>query len=199
MTRKQRRGILIGLGVAILSLAAILMMVAFRQSIVFFHTPSDIAEAPVAPGTRVRLGGLVAEGSVKRGEGTHVEFSVTDTLKTVAVVYDGVLPDLFREGQGVVTEGTLSARRRLRCRHGSRQARRNLYAARGGQGAPGEGREARQRRHAQGRRPSAMTRAIRRRLGRASAMTQHLRTSNHVGSALSLTQPTRVDDASAVQ
>ncbi len=108
MTRKQRRGILIGLGVAILSLAAILMMVAFRQSIVFFHTPSDIAETPVAPGTRFRLGGLVADGSVKRGEGTHVEFSVTDTLKTVAVVYDGVLPDLFREGQGVVTEGALS-------------------------------------------------------------------------------------------
>ncbi len=108
MTRKQRRGILIGLGVAILSLAAILMMVAFRQSIVFFHTPSDIAEAPVVPGTRFRLGGLVADGSVKRGEGTHVEFSVTDTLKTVAVVYDGVLPDLFREGQGVVTEGTLT-------------------------------------------------------------------------------------------
>ncbi len=107
MTRKQRRGVLIGLGVAVLSLAVILMMVAFRQSIVFFHTPSDIAESKIAPGVRFRLGGLVEQGSVKRGQGARVEFKVTDTLKTVAVSYEGVLPDLFREGQGVVTEGTL--------------------------------------------------------------------------------------------
>jgi len=109
MTRKQRRGVLIGSGVAVLTLAVILMMIAFRQSIVFFHTPSDIAESKIAPGVRFRLGGLVEQGSVKRGDGARVEFKVTDTLKTVAVSYEGVLPDLFREGQGVVTEGMLKS------------------------------------------------------------------------------------------
>lgn len=107
MTRKQRRGLMIGMGVGVLSLAAVLMMFAFRQSIVFFHTPSDIAERKIETGTRFRLGGLVEEGSVKRGEGTFVRFAVTDTLKSVPVAYEGILPDLFREGQGVVAEGTL--------------------------------------------------------------------------------------------
>ncbi len=109
MTRKQRRGLLIGLGVGVLSVAAILMMFAFQQSIVFFHTPSDIAEREIEAGTRFRLGGLVEQGSVKRGEGTFVRFAVTDTLKSVPVSYEGILPDLFREGQGVVAEGTLGA------------------------------------------------------------------------------------------
>jgi cytochrome c-type biogenesis protein CcmE len=108
MTRKQRRGVLIGSAVAVLSLAAILMLFAFKDSIVFFHTPSDIAESKIPQGTRFRLGGLVEAGSVKRGEGTKVEFSVTDTLKKIPVTYEGVLPDLFREGQGVVTEGKLT-------------------------------------------------------------------------------------------
>ena len=108
MTRKQRRGVIIGLSVTVLSLAAILMLFAFRDSIVFFHTPSDVAEKKIAEGTRFRLGGLVADGSVKRGQGVHVEFDVTDTLKSVRVSYEGVLPDLFREGQGVVTEGKLT-------------------------------------------------------------------------------------------
>lgn len=107
MTRKQRRGLLIGLGVGVLSLAAILMMFAFRQSIVFFHTPSDVAENKVAPGARFRLGGLVEKGSVVRGDGTRIAFTVTDTLQKVPVSYEGILPDLFREGQGVVAEGTL--------------------------------------------------------------------------------------------
>lgn len=109
MTRKQRRATMIGAGVGILSLAAILMLFAFRDAIVFFHTPSDVAENKIAAGQRFRLGGLVAEGSVKRGEGRHVAFSVTDTLKTLPVTYDGILPDLFREGQGVVAEGAMSA------------------------------------------------------------------------------------------
>ena len=109
MTRKQRRGLLIGLGVGALSVAAILMLFAFQQSIVFFHTPSDIAERKIEPGTRFRLGGLVEDGSVARGDGTFVRFSVTDTLKSVPVSYEGILPDLFREGQGVVAEGTLGA------------------------------------------------------------------------------------------
>jgi cytochrome c-type biogenesis protein CcmE len=107
MTRKQRRGILIGSGVAILSLAAILVLFAFQDSVVFFHTPNDVAEKKIEPGQRFRLGGLVADGSVKRGEGTKVEFAVTDTLSKVEVSYNGILPDLFREGQGVVTEGRL--------------------------------------------------------------------------------------------
>lgn len=109
MTRKQRRGLLIGFGVGLLSLAAILMMFAFRQSVVFFHTPTDVAEHKIAPGMRFRLGGLVKDGSVVRGQGTKVQFAVTDTLQTVPVSYEGILPDLFREGQGVVTEGVLGA------------------------------------------------------------------------------------------
>lgn len=107
MTRKQRRGLLIGLGVGVLSIAAILMMFAFRQSIVFFHTPSDVAEHKIVPGQRFRLGGLVEQGSVVRGVGTKVAFTVTDTLQKVPVSYEGILPDLFREGQGVVAEGIL--------------------------------------------------------------------------------------------
>lgn len=109
MTRKQRRGVVIGLGVGVLSIAAILMLFAFRQSIVFFHTPSDIAEHKIGHGVRFRLGGLVQQGSVTRGEGTRVGFSVTDTLQSVPVSYEGILPDLFREGQGVVAEGVLGA------------------------------------------------------------------------------------------
>lgn len=108
MTRKQRRGLFIGGGVALLSLAAILVLFALRDSVVFFHTPSDVAEKKMLEGQRFRLGGLVADGSVKRGQGTNVEFAVTDTLKQVNVSFDGVLPDLFREGQGVVTEGILT-------------------------------------------------------------------------------------------
>lgn len=107
MTRKQRRAVLIGTGVAVLCLAAILVMVALRDSVVFFHTPSDIAENGVPSGERFRLGGLVAQGSVEKPGGARVLFAVTDTLKTIKVSYEGILPDLFREGQGVVTEGRI--------------------------------------------------------------------------------------------
>lgn len=107
MTRKQRRASLIGGGVVVLALAAILVLFAMRDSIVFFYTPSDLAEQKLAKDQRFRLGGLVAAGSIKRDAGTKVRFTVTDTIKTVPVVYDGILPDLFREGQGVVTEGRL--------------------------------------------------------------------------------------------
>jgi cytochrome c-type biogenesis protein CcmE len=109
MTRKQRRAALIGSGVGILALATLLVLLALRDTIVFFHTPSDVFEKKIAAGQRFRLGGLVAQGSVKRGGGTAVEFAVTDTLKTIPVSYLGVLPDLFREGQGVVAEGKLDA------------------------------------------------------------------------------------------
>lgn len=107
MTRKQRRAVLILACVGLLSLASILVLFALRDTIVFFHTPSDIAEKGIETGQRFRLGGLVAEGSVRRGDGAAVQFGVTDTVATISVVYEGVLPDLFREGQGVVTEGRL--------------------------------------------------------------------------------------------
>ena len=109
MTRKQRRGLWIGSGVALLSAAALLVMFALKDSVVFFFTPSDIVEKKIEPGRRIRLGGLVEKGSLKRGAGTAISFTVTDTLKQTPVTYSGILPDLFREGQGVVAEGTLDA------------------------------------------------------------------------------------------
>ena len=108
MTRKQRRGVLIGTSLAVLALAVGLMLYAMRDSIVFFYTPSEVAKMEMAPGQRFRLGGLVDKGSV-RGEGTSVRFAITDMTKTLAVTYEGVLPDLFREEQGVVAEGALAA------------------------------------------------------------------------------------------
>ena len=109
MTRKQRRSVLIGASLAVLGVAVGLVLFALEESIVFFYSPSDVAEKGIQPGQRFRLGGLVEEGSVVRGEGTTVRFAITDTAKTVKVNYTGVLPDLFREGQGVVTEGKLDA------------------------------------------------------------------------------------------
>ena len=109
MTRKQRRLTLIGTCLAVLGLAVGLVLFALEDSIVFFYSPSDVTEKKIGPGERFRLGGLVEEGSVRRGEGTTVAFAVTDTDKTIPVNYTGVLPDLFREGQGVVTEGKLNA------------------------------------------------------------------------------------------
>lgn len=109
MTRKQKRGLLIGGGVATLAIAAILVLFALKDSVVFFHTPSDVVDRPLPTGQRIRLGGLVEKGSVKRPEGTTTTFKITDTLKDVPVSFTGVLPDLFREGQGVVAEGTFDA------------------------------------------------------------------------------------------
>ena len=106
MTRKQLRATMIGGGVVVLSLAAVLMLFAMRGSIVFFYTPSDLASQQLAKDQRFRLGGLVADGSVKRAAGTEVSFAVTDTIKTIPVTYNGILPDLFREGQGVVATGS---------------------------------------------------------------------------------------------
>jgi len=107
MTRKQRRLTLIGGSVGVLALAAVLVLSALKDSIVFFNSPTDVVEKHVAPGTRIRLGGLVKEGSVRRGDNLAVRFEVTDGNKAVSVNYQGILPDLFREGQGVVTEGTI--------------------------------------------------------------------------------------------
>ena len=107
MTRKQRRLVLIGAAGSTLALAAALVLMAFQESIVFFNTPSDLAARELTPQQRIRLGGLVAEGSVVRGQGTEVSFAITDQNATVTVLYEGILPDLFREGQGVVAEGIL--------------------------------------------------------------------------------------------
>src|SRR5579872_5580194 len=107
MTRKQRRLTLIGGGLAVLAVAVALMLNAFRDSIVFFNSPTDIVEKHIAPGTRIRLGGLVKSGSLVRSDNLKVRFDVTDGSRDVPVAYQGVLPDLFREGQGVVAEGTL--------------------------------------------------------------------------------------------
>ncbi len=108
MTRKQRRLTLIGISGVILISAAVLVLVALEEQIVFFKTPTDILETDIPTGERFRLGGLVADGSFHRGDGTEVSFKVTDTENTLGVVFNGILPDLFREGQGVVLEGHLN-------------------------------------------------------------------------------------------
>ena len=113
MTRKGRRLTLIGLALGVLGVSAGLALYALRDNVVFFYGPSEIAEKAVAPGTRLRIGGLVADGSIVKTEGEKVTFAITDMKKTVEVTYyplrSGQLPDLFREGQGVVAEGVLVA------------------------------------------------------------------------------------------
>ena len=109
MTRKQRRLALVAAGLGILGLALVLILNALKDSIVFFNSPSDLVEKHVEPGRRLRLGGLVESGSVARGENLAVRFRVTDGSHTVAVAFQGLLPDLFREGQGVVAEGSVDA------------------------------------------------------------------------------------------
>jgi cytochrome c-type biogenesis protein CcmE len=109
MTRKQRRLVLIGAGLSVLGLAAGLVLFALKDSIVFFNSPTDVVEKHIAPGSRIRLGGLVKPGTLQRGDNLLVRFEVTDGNKSLPVSYIGILPDLFREGQGVVTEGALDA------------------------------------------------------------------------------------------
>ena len=110
MTRKRRRMVLVLTGMAVLSAAIALVLVAFEETVTFFYSPAEVqAEAP--PQDRAfRLGGLVEEGSVKKKpDGLTVEFRITDMAASVPVTYRGILPDLFREGQGVITEGKLGA------------------------------------------------------------------------------------------
>ena len=108
MTRRQRRLVLIGTALAILSLAAALALTALRGSIVFFVTPSELAAKPAEAGKRFRIGGLVRDGSLVR-EGLSARFEVTDGKASFPVIYRGLLPDLFREQQGVVAEGAFDA------------------------------------------------------------------------------------------
>src|SRR5215469_3787302 len=107
MTRKRRRLVIIGSALAVLAVAVALVLGALKDSIVFFNSPTDVVEKHVAPGNRIRLSGLVKQGSVVRGNDLAVRFDVTDGENTIAVAYQGILPDLFREGQGVVTEGVV--------------------------------------------------------------------------------------------
>ena len=108
MTRKQKRLTMIGAIGAVLMAAVLLVMFALRDEIVFFYSPTDIlTESKARPGERFRLGGLVKEGSIEKS-GETVRFVITDTEHEMPVTYVGVLPDLFREGQGVIAEGSLS-------------------------------------------------------------------------------------------
>jgi cytochrome c-type biogenesis protein CcmE len=109
MTRKQKRLAIISGGVGFIVVAVLLVMFAFSQSVSYFYVPGDLAKADVKPGTRIRLGGLVKPGTWVRGTGTTSTFEVTDTISNVKVTYTGILPDLFREGQGVVAEGAFVA------------------------------------------------------------------------------------------
>jgi cytochrome c-type biogenesis protein CcmE len=110
MTRKQRRLTFIAGAMAALGCALALVLFAMRDNIVFFYSPSELSAKALPPGTRVRIGGLVKEGTVARGAGRQVAFEITDRgPKDIAVTYDGILPDLFREGQGVVAEGAIDA------------------------------------------------------------------------------------------
>mgnify|MGYP001827974600 CR=1 FL=1 len=110
MTRKKRRLYLLGLSLGGLGVAASLALFAFQDNLLFFYSPSDLQAKALAPEQRVRLGGLVAEESFERlPDGVSVGFVVTDLVNTVPVVFAGILPDLFREGQGVVAEGRLRA------------------------------------------------------------------------------------------
>ena len=107
MTRKKKRLTMIGLALAVFGNAVGVSLYALRDTIVFFYGPSEYAAKAPPPGTRLRIGGLVENGSFKREGDGRVVFAVTDTVHDVRVTYTGLLPDLFREGQGAVVEGTV--------------------------------------------------------------------------------------------
>jgi cytochrome c-type biogenesis protein CcmE len=110
MTRKQQRLGVLALGMAALAGATALVLVAFNDNLVFFYSPSELKAKAVAENRRMRIGGLVEAQSLSRAaDGRSVFFRITDGANDVAVVYQGLLPDLFREGQGAVAEGKLSA------------------------------------------------------------------------------------------
>jgi cytochrome c-type biogenesis protein CcmE len=109
MTRKQKRLSVIAGALVFLGGATALTFVALGQKASYFYMPSDLKTASVGPGQQIRLGGLVEKGSIVHGKGAEITFGVTDEKDTVKVTYTGILPDLFREGQGVVTEGSFGA------------------------------------------------------------------------------------------
>jgi len=114
LTRRGRRLSLIALSLAVLGAAAGLSLYALSGSIVFFLSPSEVVQKAVAPGARLRIGGLVKTGSVVKSADQNVAFVLTDGAHDLAVAYRGLLPDLFREGQGVVAEGVLESPGRMR-------------------------------------------------------------------------------------
>lgn len=105
MTRKQKRLGLIGLAGLVLASAVGLVLYGLSSSVTYFQSPSDLAEQKIAVGQRFRLGGLVEDDSVDKSQGSVILFRVTDQAETVPVSYKGILPDLFREGQGIIAEG----------------------------------------------------------------------------------------------
>jgi len=106
--RKRQRMMLVVVGLTLLGAATALMLFAFQDNVMLFHGPSEVQDKTVETGKRFRLGGLVADGSVsKEGGGVTTVFAITDGVAEVTVRYTGILPDLFREGQGVVTQGEL--------------------------------------------------------------------------------------------
>ncbi len=114
MTRRGRRLALIGAALAVVGVAAGLVLYALSDNIVFFYSPSELAAKDVAIGSRLRVGGLVEPGTVVKSADEKIAFSVTDGGKSLKVSYQGLVPDLFREGQGVVAEGVLTAPGELR-------------------------------------------------------------------------------------
>lgn len=109
MTRRQQRMLAVAAVVVGVGVAVALGLVAFRKNLMGFYTPSDVVAGALPAGTALQLGGLVAAGSLVRGEGLQVQFVMADCLHQVRVRYDGVLPDLFREGQGAIATGRLDA------------------------------------------------------------------------------------------
>ena len=103
MTRKKRRLVLIGSALTVLAVAVALVLTALKDAIVFFNSPTDVAEKHIATGSRLRLGGLVKEGSVQRGDNLQVRFEVTDGKNTIPVTFQGLLPDLFINDGRVTT------------------------------------------------------------------------------------------------
>jgi cytochrome c-type biogenesis protein CcmE len=108
MKPRHRRFAWIAAGIALLGVAVALVLNAFQSNLVFFFSPTDVAEQRAPQGRAFRIGGLVETKSVKR-DGLTVRFNVTDTARTIPVVYTGILPDLFREGKGVVAQGKLES------------------------------------------------------------------------------------------
>lgn len=134
MTRKQQRLGLLMLGMAALGGATALVLTAFSSNLVFFYSPSDLRARAVAVDQRVRIGGLVEAHSLQHGEGERVRFRVTDGKTDIAVSYQGILPDLFREGQGVVVEGEMApdgnfAAATVLAKHDERYMPRNVVEA----------------------------------------------------------------------
>ena len=114
MTRRSRRLGLVGAALAVMGVAAVIALYALRDNIVFFYSPTEVVERALHPGARLRVGGLVKADSLVKSSGENIAFVVTDGANDLKVAYQGLLPDLFREGQGVVAEGVLERPGQLR-------------------------------------------------------------------------------------